>query len=162
MIDSNRINEYFSFVIVDDDENKIEINSWLLDDFGINYSVITGGDYYHKLMLAVRGIHLEGKFPVIFLDENFESSARVDGTNIAVNLIDGFKRQGGILIPFSALPENQLNSWNREIKDSGPWMVVNDTRIPYEFFTTGYIEEVCERFSDNHSNGESNGELKLS
>lgn len=161
MIDSKKINSHFHFLIVDDNENKIFMNKMFLEHFGINHTVITGGDYYQQLMLAVRGIHIESKFPVIFLDENFESSARVDGTEIAINLVNGFKKQGGIIIPFSDTPEEQLDSWNKEIKDSGTWMIVNDTRLPYEYFTTGYIEQVCDRFSDNQANGESKSEIKL-
>ncbi len=162
MIDSKKINEKFSFILVDDNEDKIYINEMYLKHFGINHTVITHGDYNSKLLLAVRDIHLERKFPVIFLDENFESSARVNGTEIVKNLASEFKKQGGILIPFSSLHENQLDSWSKEIKDSESWMIVNDTRLPYEYFTTGYIEQVCEKFSDNQINRESKSEIKLS
>jgi len=39
--------------------------------------------------------------------------------------------------------------------------MIDSNRIN-EYFTTGYIEEVCERFSDTHANGESKREIKLS
>lgn len=162
MIDSKNINRDFSVLIVDDDENKIYMNQMFLELNGITPTVITGGDYLNKLILAIKGIHAVSKYPIIFLDENFEASTRITGTEIATNLINGFKKQGGILIPFSNTPEDQLDSWNREIKDSRAWMIVNDTRIPYEYFTTGDIHDICDNFSENISNGESNAETKIS
>lgn len=162
MIDSKKINEDFSFIIADDDENKIYMNQMFLELNGITPKVITGGDYLNRLIIAIKGIHAVSKYPIIFLDENFEASSRINGTEIATNLVNGFKKQGGIIFPFSSTPENQLDSWNREIKDSRAWKIVNDTRIPYEFFTTGDIHEICDSFSENISYDESDTEIKIS
>ena len=67
MTESDKLNDYFVYLIVDDDKEKIQMNKMVMSAFGIN-PVCIEKDFYDNLIEHIYNIHGEGKCPVIFLD----------------------------------------------------------------------------------------------
>ena len=66
MTESDKLNDYFVYVIADDDKRKVEMNKMVMSAFGIN-PVCIEKDFYDNLIEHIYNIHDEGKFPIIFL-----------------------------------------------------------------------------------------------
>ncbi len=159
MKESSELKEYFNFLIVDDDERKIDLASMLLTSCELSSHVITGNNIQNKLHSAVFQIHKEGRFPIILLDENlgkFEPS----GTDIAISLTRSFRDVGGILLPFSSNCKEQCDNWWYEIKDKGSW-VLSDQGMPLtEYIYDGEIDALCTDFLEGFNKREDQSEIK--
>ena len=160
MNESNELNEYFSFLIVDDDEKKIDLASRLLQTRGIDAHSITGDNIEEKLNSAVYQIHKEGRFPVIFLDENFGYKEPKSGTEMAISLTKSFKEIGGILLPFSSSSKEQCDNWWHEIRDQGSWVLADQGMLLTEYIYDGEIDALCTDFLNDFNNREDGSEVK--
>jgi len=156
MKESNEINECFTFLIVDDNQEKIKMNEMVMSLFGIN-PICIEKDFYENLIEHIYNIHDEGKFPVIFLDGNLGHREK-NGKEIVKLLTDVFKEKGGILMPFSSDYKQQLDEW-KELVNTNVWTIPEEGKLPVEYFKDGNIEEYCTRYLENFSNGKERSEL---
>ncbi len=140
MKESSELDEYFNFLIVDDDQGKIDLASRLLQSRGIGAHVITGDNIEEKLNSAIYQIHKEGRFPVIFLDENLGYKEPKSETEIAISLTRSFREVGGILRPFSNNCKEQCDNWWYEIKDKGRWVLADQGMQLTEYVYGGEID----------------------
>ena len=147
MTESDKLNDYFVYVIADDDTRKVEMNKMVMSAFGIN-PVCVEKDFYDNLIEHIYNIHDEGKFPIIFLDDNLGFGER-RGSEIVKLLNDAFKDKGGILIPSSSNYKQQLDEWT----------IPEEGKLPIEYFRDGDIERYCNEYLENFSNGEQKSEL---
>jgi hypothetical protein len=157
MTESDKLNDYFVCVIVDDDKDKIEMNKMVISAFGIN-SVCVEKDFYSNLTRHIYNIHDEGKFPIIFLDGNLGFGEKT-GSEIVKSLRDVFKDKGGILIPSSSNYKQQLDEW-RDLINTEVWTIPEEGKLPIEYFRDGDIERYCKEYLENFSNGEQGSEVK--
>jgi len=156
MTESDNLNDYFVYVIVDDDKRKIEMNEMGMSAFGIN-PVCVKEDFHYKLIEHISNIHDEGKFPIIFLDGNLGLGEKT-GSEIVKSLSDVFKDKGGILMPFSSNYKQQLDEW-RELINTEVWTIPEEGKLPIEYLRDGDIERYCNEYLENFSNGEQKLEL---
>jgi len=156
MTESDKLNDYFVYLIVDDDKEKIQMNKMVMSAFGIN-PVCIEKDFYDNLIEHIYNIHDEGKFPVIFLDGNLGFGEK-RGSEIVKLLSSVFKDRGGILIPFSSNYKQQLDEW-KDILNTDVWVIPEEGKLPIEYFRDGDIERYCNEYLENFSNGEQKSEL---
>jgi hypothetical protein len=143
MTESDKLNDYFVCVIVDDDKDKIEMNKMVISALGIN-SVCVEKDFYSNLTRHIYNIHDEGKFPIIFLDGNLGFGEKT-GSEIVKSLRDVFKDKGGILIPSSSNYKQQLDEW-RDLINTEVWTIPEEGKLPIEYFRDGDIERYCKEY----------------
>ena len=153
---SNELNEYFVCIIADDDKGKFEMNKMVMSAFGIN-PICIENDFYNNLIDHISQIHDEGKFPVIFLDDNLGFGEK-RGSEIVKLLSDAFKDKGGIFIPSSSNYKQQLDEWRDSI-NTDVWTIPEEGKLPIEYFKDGDIERYCNEYLENFSNGEQKSEL---
>jgi len=156
MTESDKLNDYFVYLIVDDDKEKIQMNKMVMSAFGIN-PVCIEKDFYDNLIEHIYNIHGEGKCPVIFLDGNLGFGEK-RGSEIVKLLSSVFKDRGGILIPFSSNYKQQLDEW-KDILNTDVWVIPEEGKLPIEYFRDGDIERYCNEYLENFSNGEQKSEL---
>lgn len=156
MTESDNLKGCFVCVVVDDDEKKIEMNKMVMSAFGIN-PVCVEKDFYNNLIEHIYNIHDEGKFPVVFLDNNLGFGEKT-GSEIVKLLSNIFKDKGGILIPFSSNYKQQLDEW-RDLINTEVWSIPEEGKLPIEYFRDGDIERYCNEYLENFSNGEQKLEL---
>jgi len=156
MTESDKLNDYFVYLIVDDDKEKIQMNKMVMSAFGIN-PVCIEKDFYDNLIEHIYNIHGEGKCPVIFLDGTLGFGEK-RGSEIVKLLSSVFKDRGGILIPFSSNYKQQLDEW-KDILNTDVWVIPEEGKLPIEYFRDGDIERYCNEYLENFSNGEQKSEL---
>ena len=65
MTESDKLNDYFVYVIADDDKRKVEMNKMVMSALVLILCVEK--DFYDNLIEHIYNIHDEGKFPLYFL-----------------------------------------------------------------------------------------------
>lgn len=142
MKENNELNNKFSFFIVDDDERKIEMNRMIMQTFGIK-PVCINNNFYDELVKCISNTYDEGKYPVIFLDEDF-GSYMYKGDEIVKLLINNFNEKGGVLMPFSSSYKEQLENWKQLKTDT--WVTPENGKIPIEYIMSGDLDECCNEY----------------
>ncbi len=154
------INENFNFIIVDDDRRKIALIRGILERFEAVPYIITDSEYFQKTLRATYNSHYEGKYPVIFLDEDLGKQEILKGRDIVVGLTNVFEERGGVILPLYPSPQQQLDSWSEvEIKNDN-WHIEKDVITQAQYVQEGEIERVCTEFLSNIDSKEQDSEIK--
>lgn len=138
----------FVFVIVEQDEFRLKSMTLKLKEREILPVCISYGNLKQKVSETVKDIHLEGKYPIIFLGENGDFFSEISDIRIVQELVNNHQ-EGGLLIPSCLDCEKQKYEWSFFLPpNESCWVVPKEANIN--------IELECQNFLDNlHSNEQS-------
>lgn len=141
----------FVFIIVEEDEFKLQSMTIKLKEKEILPIGISYGNLKQKVSEVVKDVHLKGKYPIIFLGENGDYFSDTSDTRIVQELVN-IHPKGGLLIPFCLDCDKQKYEWSYFLppKDCS-WVVPKEPNIN--------IETECQEFLNNLHNDEQSVEF---